>query len=148
MKKLFLYFSLTGNGDMVADYLKNKGYDIRKVEEKHKPSKVFFFRVLGGGFRAGLGIKGKLINYNNDISEYDEIVIGSPVWNGRFPPAINSVLAQTSFEYKKVNVVFYSGSGNMPKAYKKVIKLFPEAKVYSLKEPKSHEQELEKILDL
>lgn len=148
MKKLFLYFSLTGNGDLVADYLKNRGFDIRKVEEKHKPSKIFFFRVLGGGFRAGLNLKGKLINFNNDVSEYDEIVIGSPVWNGRFPPAINSVLAQTNFDNKKVSVVFYSGSGDMPKAYNKVIKLFPEAKVYNLKEPKSHDAEFEKIAEL
>lgn len=148
MKKLFIYFSLTGNGDLVADYLQNRGYDTRKVVEKHKPSKVFFFRVLGGGFRAGLNLKGKLIDYNNDVSEYDEIIIGSPVWNGRFPPAINSVLAQTNFANKKVDIIFYSGSGDMPKASKKVNKLFPEAKIYNLKEPKSHENELLKIQEL
>ena len=31
MKKIFIYFSETGNGDVVADYLKDKGYEIRKV---------------------------------------------------------------------------------------------------------------------
>ena len=148
MKKLFIYFSLSGNGDLVAEHLKNKGYDIRKVEEKHKPSKIFFLRVLGGGFRAGLGLKGKLINYDNDISNYEEIVLGSPIWNGKFPPAINSVIAQTDFTNKKMTILFYSGSGEMPKAVKKVYKLFPDATIINLKEPKSHEQEFEKIVEL
>ena len=31
MKKLFIYYSLSGNGDYVADYLKNKNYDIIKI---------------------------------------------------------------------------------------------------------------------
>ena len=43
MKKKFIYYSLTGNGDIVSDYLKEKGYDIRKVIPKHKLPKNFFF---------------------------------------------------------------------------------------------------------
>lgn len=34
MKKLFIYYSLTGNGDNVANYLKENGWEIRKVEPK------------------------------------------------------------------------------------------------------------------
>ena len=30
MKKTFIYYSLTGNGDVIADNLKKKGYEIRK----------------------------------------------------------------------------------------------------------------------
>lgn len=148
MKRLFLYFSLTGNGDFVADYLKDKNFDIRKVVEKKKASKIFFFRVLFGGFRAGLKLKGKLINYDNDVSNYEEIIIGSPVWNGQFPPAINSVLARTDFSNKKVTFLFYSGSGEMPKVIKRILKLFPSARVIVTKEPKSHQDELNKLLDL
>ena len=148
MKKIFIYFSLTGNGDFLANRLKPEGFEIRKVEEKKKAPKKFFFRVLSGGFRAGLNLKGKLIDYNNNIEEYDEVVIGSPVWNGRFPPAINSVLAQTNFADKKLTFLFYSGSGDVPKVTKKIYKLYKDAQVLVLKEPKSHKAELEKIKDL
>ena len=148
MKKIFIYFSLTGNGDLLANYLKDKGYEIRKVVEKKKAPKKFFFRVLEGGFRAGLNLKGKLVDYSNDIKEFDEAVIGSPVWNGRFPPAINSVLAQTNFTDKKLTSLFYSGSGDVPKVAKKIYKLYKDAQVLVLKDPKSHEAELEKIKDL
>ena len=148
MKKIFIYFSLTGNGDLLANYLKDKEYEIRKVVEKKKAPKKFFFRVLEGGFRAGLNLKGKLVDYNNNIEEFDEVVIGSPVWNGRFPPAINSVLAQTNFADKKLTFLFYSGSGDVPKVTKKIYKLYKDAQVLVLKEPKSRETELEKIKDL
>ena len=145
MKKIFIYFSLTGNGDLLANYLKDKEYEIRKVVEKKKAPKKFFFRVLEGGFRAGLNLKGKLVDYNNNIKEFDEVVIGSPVWNGRFPPAINSVLDQTNFAGKKLTFLFYSGSGDIPKVNKKIQKFYPEAKVMVLKEPKHHIEELDKL---
>ena len=148
MKKLFIYYSLTGNGDYLAEILKEKGYDIRKVEEKHKAPKKFFFRVMEGGFRAGLKIKGKLVDYNNDINEYEEVVIGSPVWNGQFPPAINGVLYHTNLSEKKLTFLFYSGSGDDPKALKIIKKNYAHARVIVTKEPKTHSDQLDKLVDL
>ncbi len=148
MKKLFLYYSLTGNGDLVADYLRTHGYEIRKVTEKKKMPKSFFWRVLAGGFRAGINAKAKLVDYNPDISEYDEIVIGSPVWNNKFPPVLNSILAETDFTSKKLTFLFYSGSGDTPKAFTKAMKLYPDAEGYVIKEPKTHAEEFEKIKEL
>lgn len=145
MNKLFIYYSLTGNGDLVSKKMSEKGYELRKVTEKKKMPKKFFSMILAGGFRAGLGLKGKLVDYNPDVSNFDEIVIGSPIWNGRFPPAINSVLAQTDFSNKNLTFVFYSGSGEGKKAKQKVEKLFPNAKMLFLKEPKKYEKELDKI---
>lgn len=148
MSKIFIYYSLTGNGDFISKEMENKGYTIRKVVEKKKMPKKFFFRVLTGGFRAGIGEKAKLIEYNNDVSEYDEVVIGSPVWNGKFPPAINSVLLSTNLENKKLTFLFYSGSGEVPKVNKKIEKIYPNASVIVLKEPISHQEELSKISNL
>jgi flavodoxin len=148
MSKLLIYYSLTGSGELVAKKFEEKGYEIRKVSEKKKMPKKFFFMVLSGGFRAGMGLKGKLVDYNNDVSSYEEVVIGSPIWNGRMPPVINSVLAQTDFSNKKLTFVFYSGSGEGKPAEKKVKKLFPDAKILFLKEPKKYEKELEKLGNL
>ena len=149
MKKLFLYYSLTGNGEFLASKMESKGYEIKRVIEKKKMPKAFFFKILAGGFRAGMNQVGKLIDYNPDMSEYDEIVVGSPIWNGRTTPAINAVLKLTDFKDKKLTFLFYSGSGDYPKkAAKKIQKLYPEAAILILKEPKSHEAELEKIKDL
>ena len=145
MKKLFLYSSFTGNGDFVSKEFEKGGFELRKAIEKKKFPKSFFWSVMSGGFRASLGLKGKLVNYDNDVSEFDEIVIGSPIWNGRFPPVMNSVLKQTNFEGKNITFVFYSGSGDGKKARERVKKQFPSAKTLFLKEPKKHPEEMLKL---
>ena len=145
MKKLFIYYSLTGNGDLVAQNLQDKGYDIRKVEMKKKLPKKFFFMVMTGGFLAGINAHSKLENYDNDVSGYDEVLIGSPIWNGRFSSPINTVLKKTDLKNKKVDFIFYSGSGEAKVALKKISKLYPDSKYIILKEPKKYNEELDKI---
>ena len=148
MKKLFLYSSFTGNGDVISKEFENAGFELRKAVEKKKFPKSFFWSVMSGGFRAGFGLKGKLVNYDSDVSNYDEIFIGSPIWNGRFPPVMNSVLKQTDFSGKKLTFVFYSGSGTGPKAEAKVKKEFSSAKIIFLKEPKKHSEEMLKLKEI
>ena len=144
MKKLLIYYSLTGNGDLVAEFLKDS-FDVRKVTEKKKMPKKFFWMIMSGGFRASVGAKAKLVDYDNDVSSYDEIVIGSPIWNGRFPPVIKSVLLETDLKDKKVSFIFYSGSGEGKKAEEKVKKEFPNANIVFLKEPKKYPEQLKKV---
>lgn len=148
MKKLFLYSSFTGSGDSVSKEFEKAGFELRKVIEKKRFPKSFFWSVMSGGFRAGLGLKGKLVNYDSDVSSFDKIVIGSPIWNGRFPPVMNAVLKQTNFEGKDVSFVFYSGSGEGKKAEERVKNEFPSAKIIFLKEPKKYKDELNKIKEL
>jgi len=143
--KLFIYYSLTGNGELVSEKFSEKGYEIRRIYEKKKMPKSFFFMILSGGFRASVNAKAKLLNYDADVSKYEEIVIGSPVWNGRFPPAINAVLKQTDFSNKKLSFVIYSGSGEGKKAEEKVKKLYPDSKILFLQEPKKYPEQLKKV---
>lgn len=148
MKKLFLFSSFTGSGDLVSKEFEKAGFELRKAVEKKKFPKSFFWSVMSGGFRAGLGLKGKLVNYDNNVSSFDKIVIGSPIWNGRFPPVMNSVLKETNFEGKELTFVFYSGSGEGKKAEARVKKEFPSAKIIFLKEPKKHSEEVLKLKEI
>ena len=91
MKKLFIYYSLSGNGDEVANYL-SKSFDIRKVNPKNPLPKLYIFSLLVGGYKAMRNYKDKLDNFDTDISSYDEKLIGSPIWNDRLSSPINSVL--------------------------------------------------------
>ena len=145
MSKLLIYYSYTGNVELISSYFKENGYELRRVTEKKKMPKSFFFSILLGGFRAGIHAKGKLIDYDNDVSKFDEIVIASPIWNGRLTPAINSVIKQTNLENKKVSFVLSAGGGEAPKAIKKIRKLFGDVEVIVLKEPKKYPDELEKL---
>lgn len=145
MKKLFIYYSYTGNGEVVAQKMQEKGYDLRRVETRRGLSKIFFFAMMSGGFQAGIKLKAKLKEFNYDITEYDEVVIGSPIWNDRFAPAINTILANMNFGNKKLSFVFYSGSGIGKHALKRVNKEYPGAECLFLKQPKDYPDELKKL---
>ena len=146
MKKLLIYYSLSGNGDFVAEQYKEQGYDIRKVETVKGLPKVFFFAMLSGGFQAGINKKAKLKEFDYDISTYDEVVIGSPIWNGRFAPAINTILANLKINNQKLSFVFYAGSGEGKKALKRLQKEYPHSSYVFLKQPKQYIEELNKLV--
>lgn len=147
MRKLFIYYSFSGNGDVVAESLKEKGFEIRKVESKLKLKKSLFLQIMKGGFLAGIGAKPKLINYDNNVDGYDEIYIGSPIWNGRLACPVNTVLRDTNLKNQKVTFVLYSGSGTAKHADKKINKLYPNARIIHLQQPKDKEGEVSKLYE-
>ena len=148
MNKLLIYYSLSGNGDAVADKLKEKGYTVRKVEPSKKPPKAFFFQILQCGFNAGRKYCEPLKEYDADVSAFDGIVIGSPVWNGRLSCPINTVLRDMDLKGKKVTFVLYSGSGEAKKAEEQIRAVVPDAAIIHMKEPKKNPDALYRLSDL
>ena len=144
MSTLFLYYSNSGNGDVVAEYLREKGAEIRKVEPKKPLPKSFFWSVMTGGFLATIGHKSKLADFDKDFEGFDRIVIGSPVWNGRVSCPINALLSSVDFGEKPLSFVLYAGGGTAPKALARIAKEYPNAKAVVLKEPKKCGGELTK----
>lgn len=142
MKKIFIYFSLTGSGDVVSDYMKKNGYDIRKVISKCKYPKKMFPLMMVGGFKALTKMKDKLIDFDSNISDYDEVVIGTPIWFDRVSSPINSVLSKLDLSNKKVSFILYSASGEGKKATERLKDI---GDITILKEPKKHKEELNKI---
>ncbi len=145
MKSLFIYYSYTGNGDVVAQALSEKGIDLRKVIRKKRLPKSFFWGIMTGGFLAGMKHKDKLLNFDSNIDEYEHIILGSPIWNGRFSSPLNGVLSKLDLANKKVTFVFCAGSGEGKKALKRIQKEFKNADYVFLKEPKKYPEELKKL---
>ncbi|MBO4736993.1 MAG: hypothetical protein J5627_00940 [Bacilli bacterium] len=142
MKRLFIYYSRSGNGDLVASILKEKGFEIEKVETVKNPiPKSFFFSMIVGGFKATVGTSPKIKELSVNPELYDEIYIGSPIWNARFATPTNSLLKELNLEGKKVTFVLYSGSGTSKGASKKISKLYPEARIINLKQPLKYKEE-------
>ena len=138
MKKIFIYYSFTGNGDVVSHYLKDKGIDIRKVTPKKPLPQNRILSILTGGFLAGINHKDELINFDSNISKYDEVIIGSPIWNGRLSCPINTVLDKIDLHNKKISFILYSGSGDAPKTSKMLKEKYPNSTIIHLKEPKKN----------
>ena len=144
MKKIFIYYSLTNNGDVVADVFKEKGYEIRKVVTKKKYPNNKFLMIMAGGYKATFNKKDKLLEFDKDIKDYDKIVIGSPIWNDRISAPINSVISLLDLKNKDLSFVFYSASGKGDHAKEKVKDLFGADSII-LKEPKNNKEELNKL---
>ena len=148
MSKLFIYYSLSGNGDAVAENLEEKGFDVRKVGSAKQPPKKFFFQILQCGFNAGRKYCEPLKGYDADVSAYDTVVIGSPVWNGRLSCPINTVLKETDLKGKIVAFILYSGSGEAAKAEQQIRAVVPNAEIIHMKEPKKNPETLGRLSDL
>ena len=121
--KYFVYFSASGNGDFIANFLKEKGYEIVKVETLKPFGKVNFFRIMKYGFRAGLQKKEKIKELNLELKEDDEVVIGSPIWNDRLSTPINTVLDKISFNKETTKFIVYPAGDKAVKVVGQLEKL-------------------------
>lgn len=148
MKKLFIYYSLTHNGNIIADYLKREGYDIRKVITSEPLPNNNILRILSGGYKAMINYEDSLLEFDTNIEEYQEVIIGSPIWNDRLSSPINSVLNKLDLNNKKINFILYSGSGKNKNATKLIKERYPQANIINVKEPKQNKEELNKIKNL
>ena len=148
MRKLFVYYSYSGNGDEVATCLKEKEYEIQKVKTSKPLPKNYALGIIVGGFKAGIHYQDPLVDFYSDVTLYDEIVIGSPIWNARFSSPINTVLEKLNLTNKNLTFVLYSGSGKSPKATQKIHENYPNAKIIDLQEPKKNKEELKKLEEL
>ena len=102
-KTLIVYFSLTGNTRKVANYIKEYTkadiFEIVPTELYSKNSQVASDRNLEEyEENKNVGIKTKIKN----IDEYDNIIIGFPIWSGKEPQIIRSFLYQNNVNGKTV----------------------------------------------
>ena len=142
MKKAFIYYSHSGNGDFIADVLKKEGFDIVKVTPKKDIPKNRILSIIVGGYLAMRNYKSAL-NEDLNIKKYDEIYLGTPIWNDRISSPINSVLERLSDS--KFNIIYYSGSGKSDRI-KEQLKEYKVGKLISIKEPLKYKEECVKTL--
>lgn len=143
-KKIFIYYSLTGNGKLIAKKLE-KDCDIRKIKVKKELPKSFFLQMMVGGFKSLINYKEKLIDFNNDVNDYDEVIIGSPIWNDRLCTPVTSALNKLDLSNKKTTFILYSGGGLANTAVDYINSKYKGAKVIQLKQPIKNNNELDKL---
>lgn len=147
MKKIFIYYSYSGNGDTVSAYLKRFGYNSYSIFTYEPLPKNKILSILVGGFKATVNHKDKIEEFGIDLNKYNKIVIGSPIWNSRLSSPINSLLDKIDLAGRDVTFVLYSGSGKDNKATE-ILKSKYNCNVINLKEPKSNNDELIKLDNL
>ncbi|RXE56734.1 ArsR family transcriptional regulator [Methanoculleus taiwanensis] len=112
MSVCIIYHSETGNTRSVAERVaRETGADLVEVKDLAGYSKAGMY--LKGAPRAMRGEKADIQPESIDVSGYDTIVLGSPVWAFSPTPAVNAAIdALQGIEGK--NVVVFCTSGGMP----------------------------------
>jgi len=113
MKTAIVYYSYSGNTHNVAqaivEHLTQKGEEAIPVRIRPLQEETSFALQSRDAF---FGKKPELYRTLLDLSEYDRIILGSPVWAFRPAPAINTYLSTcSSLEGKEVYCFVTYGSG-------------------------------------
>ena len=123
MSKYFVYYSATGNGDYLAELLKEASYEPIKVEMVKPMGKVGFFKILHFGGQAMLNKKAKIQEVDLKLKSDDKVVIGSPIWNDRLSTPINALLAKFDFNKETTQFVLYPAGESTKKSFEQIKKL-------------------------
>lgn len=116
MKPLVVYYSLTGKTRLVSQVIA-EALNATLVEIKEtKPRKPGLSVYLFGGLAATINKGSKINPVDVDLKQHETMFIGSPVWNSRPAPAINSFIYQTNFEGRSIIPFFTMGGDNSDKA--------------------------------
>jgi len=104
-----IYYSLTGNTKKAAEILAGKlklPFEIIRIREKKK--RGFLINAINALFKIRVEIDGTDL----DLTRFNKVYFGSPVWAGSPAPALNTFLQVcTGLEGKEVSIFVTYGSG-------------------------------------
>jgi flavodoxin len=116
MKALVVYYSLTGKTKLVSQVITEAlNATLLEITET-KPRKLGPSLYSFGGFAARTNKGSKINPIGIDLRQYGRIFIGSPIWNSRPAPAVNSFIYQTNFEGRSIIPFFTMAGDNSEKA--------------------------------
>ena len=144
--KYFVYFSASGNGDFIAEYLKELGYTPIKVEMIKPIKKINFFSIMKYGFRAGMNKKEKIKELNLDLNDNDEVIIGSPIWNDKLSTPINTLLDKYSFNKETTRFILYPAGEGTNKSLMRLEKLGFKNKPIVYSNPLKNQDKVKELL--
>lgn len=112
-KRIVVYYSFEGNtkkaAEKIAEGLQSDIWRLKPVKEMpcHGVRKFIF-----GGMQATFGCSVPIQKIELDMEQYDEIILGTPVWAGKCTPVVNQFLKEINDREKITAVFTCSGGGD------------------------------------
>lgn len=129
MKRIIVYYSLSGNTEEAVEIIAKKLHcEILRIDTVKAMPKSFMARILVGGGQVAMNKIPKLKPIEKDLNEYDEIFIGTPIWNRKGVPAINALLEDESICEKVTGLIISSGGGEIDKCVEALEEKLPKLK--------------------
>ena len=129
MKKLIVYFTYTGNTKKIVDKITEKlDCDILEIKTVIPYSTDYDTVVNDEQNSEASNHLPEIQNIDVRLDEYDEIIIGTPVWWYRPVPAIRTFLTQNDLSGKKI-IPFATNAGWLGKTFKEIESLCPNSNI-------------------
>ncbi|MBQ3841683.1 MAG: flavodoxin [Ruminiclostridium sp.] len=149
-KSLIVYYSFEGNTEFAARTLaKHIGAYVERIIPLKQPPKKGFGKFFWGGKSVVMKERPVLEPLQREITEFDNIIIGFPIWAGSYPPAIYSFTKDYPFSGKNCYIIACSSSGNAKKAIAKITERLSGNKIIdtlSLIDPAKNKEKNEKLV--
>lgn len=129
MKRIIVYYSLSGNTEEAVKIIAEKlNCETLKIDTVKAMPKSFAARILVGGGQVAMNKIPEIMPIDKDLSVYDEIFIGTPIWNSKGVPAINAFLMDESICQKVTGLIITSGGGEIDKCVNALEAKIPNVK--------------------
>ena len=127
---LVLYYSQTSNTKQVAEEIATRvGADIEEVVPTNPYDGDFQATIERCMKERQEGVKAEIEPLKADISKYDVVFIGFPVWFGTYAPPIAALLEIVDLTSKKVVPFCTFGSGGLESSVKDLAEKQPNAEI-------------------
>lgn len=128
-RKIIIYFTYTGNTKKIAEKIKEKlNCDILEIKTVIPYSKDYDTVVNDEQNSESSNHLPEIQNLNIDLSNYDEIILGTPVWWYSPVPAIRTFLTQNDLSGKIIKP-YATNAGWLGKTFKEIKALCTNSEV-------------------
>ena len=128
-KKLVVYYSYTGHTRMIAESIQKKlNCDILEIKPVKPYSTDYQTVVDEEQNNSSVNKVPEIQKIDKDLKQYDEIIIGSPVWWYTIAPVIRTFLTQNDLKGKIIKP-FATNAGWLGHTFQEVQKICPDSKV-------------------
>lgn len=127
MKTLVAFYSLEGNTKYIAEAIAEQlKADLLEIKPKKEYPSKGFQKYFWGGKSVLFNEYPELINQNVDLSEYQNIVLGTPVWAGSCSAPLHSFIRRYPFTGKKIALFACHAGGTAEKCFAKLKEELPD----------------------
>ena len=129
-KSLVLYYSQTGATEKVAlELQKLLDADLESIELENPYDGTYAETIERAGKERQSGEFPAILPLKADLSKYDVIYLGYPIWYGTYAMPVYSLLKEYDFAGKKIVAFCTFGSGGLEPAIKDLKAALPEAEI-------------------
>lgn len=129
MKKLVVFYSYTGHTKMIAENIQQKlNCNILEIKPVKPYSTDYQTVVDEEQNNSSVGKTPDIQKIDKNLNDYDEIIIGTPVWWYTIAPVIRTFLTQNDLSNKTIKP-FATNAGWLGHTFQEIQKLCPNSKV-------------------